>query len=121
MISSFCNFCSKPVNGRSDKRFCSDHCRTAFHNNVKKEDFRNAYMCMINGLIKKNRNILKSFLEENRTDFNSTDLLIRGFNFTFFTHEKISNSGNVYRFCYDYGYLLSNEGDVYVIKNSSYS
>jgi hypothetical protein len=116
MITSFCKFCNKSVKGRSDKRFCSDLCRTAFHNNERRTDYRNELVCMINGQIKKNRNILKSILDENRTAFNSTDLLIRGFSFTFFTHENISKSGSVYRFCYDYGYWVGKEGAVYVIK-----
>jgi hypothetical protein len=30
-----CLFCLKPLRGRSDKKYCNDHCRSAYHHGLK--------------------------------------------------------------------------------------
>lgn len=37
-----------------------------------------------------------------------------GFLFGYHTHQRRSSKGNVYRFCYEYGYLEKGEGVVIV-------
>ncbi|MFO0414806.1 MAG: hypothetical protein ACK50E_04070 [Bacteroidota bacterium] len=115
MNNSTCGYCRKTFTGRVDKLFCNDHCRVAFHNNKTKDKDNNNYTRMINALIKKNRNILKSVFEEEVNSVHYGALVIKGFSFSFFTHETASKSGEVFRFCYDYGYRINKEGEVLII------
>ena len=116
MISSLCKYCNKPVHGRVDKLYCGDHCRAAFHNRERKTNYKNGYISKISEIIKKNRNILKYNIEREVDNINSNELMFMGFSFSFFTHETVSNSGRVYRFCYDYGYLINKGGKVKIIQ-----
>ena len=50
-----CLSCSKPVKGRTDKKFCDDYCRNSYHNRYPKEvclaiQLRGALMRKINRL-----------------------------------------------------------------------
>jgi len=119
MNTTACGYCKKNLIGRTDKQFCNDRCRVAFHNNRKNTDYGNDYIRMINAFIKKNRNILKEIFEQEFTPVHSQDLLIRGFCYSFFTHESVLKSGDRYLYCYDYGYLINKEGFVIIIKTNS--
>jgi hypothetical protein len=61
----------------------------------------------INNALKKNRNILASLLpeEENTAKITRERLLELGFQFKYRTHSYTTKRGNVYGYCYDYGYL----------------
>lgn len=51
------------------------------------------------------------------TQVKKEQLLDLGFKFQYFTNEYITKSGNVYRFCYDQGYLeLSNHKYALVVR-----
>jgi|SRR5690606_9803058 len=110
----FCLNCDKPIQGRLDKKFCDDSCRNTYNsqqNAVNVNVIRN-----INNALKKNRNILGSLIPENEVLVKTTRERLRqaGFNFKFFTHTYQNKKGNLYHYCYDYGYLEL-EGDWYLI------
>lgn len=109
-----CLNCGKPIQGRIDKKFCDDSCRNTYNNQLNAADtnlIRN-----INHLLKKNRNILAMLIPqgENLAKTNREKLIREGFNFKYFTHTYTNQKGNVYCYCYDFGYLPL-EGDWFLV------
>lgn len=109
-----CLLCEKPLKGRSDKKFCDDYCRAAYNNDLKSAS--NNYIRNINNALGKNRRILEGLLPEGEqmTKVNQDKLLRLGFQFKYTTHTYTNQKGNVYHFCYEYGYL-SLENNWYLI------
>ena len=100
-----CLFCEKPVKGRSDKKFCDDYCRAAYNNDLKSAANNN--IRNVNNALGKNRRILESLLTEGEqmAKANRDKLLQLGFQFKYITHIYTNQKGNIYHFCYEYGYL----------------
>ncbi|MEX6688997.1 hypothetical protein QTN47_15925 [Danxiaibacter flavus] len=109
-----CLACNKPLLGRTDKKFCNDYCRNAFNNQRKPAN--NSYIRSINNQLLKNRRILESLLPatEEMSKASKDKLTQLGFVFKYSTHSYVNKKGNVYFFCYDYGYLPL-DNDVYLI------
>jgi len=100
-----CQACGKPLKGRSDKKFCDDYCRNAYNNQLKSTS--NNYVRNINNALGKNRRILEGIFPpgEKMTKTTKEKLQRLGFQFKYFTHTYTNKKGNVYYFCYEYGYL----------------
>jgi transcriptional accessory protein Tex/SPT6 len=100
-----CSHCNKILKGRSDKKFCDDYCRAAYNNELKSA--ANNFVRNVNNALGKNRRILQSFLPEGEAMKKTTrdKLLQQGFQFKYLTHSYTNQKGNVYYFCYEYGYL----------------
>ncbi|MFY7653357.1 MAG: hypothetical protein ACOVQE_11665 [Chitinophagaceae bacterium] len=100
-----CLFCQKVIRGRADKKFCDDACRNSYNNQLKSPD--NNYIRNINHVLIKNRRILEQFFTDKEEIVKTTKdkLLEQGFNFKYFTHQYANKKGNIYQFCYDFGYL----------------
>ena len=112
--SKVCMACNKSVKGRSDKKFCDDYCRNAFNNKLKAPS--NSTVRNINHALRKNRRILQELLAPNEKMIKTSleKLLERGFLFKYTTHTYTNPKGNVYHFCYEYGYLAL-DGNAYLI------
>ena len=103
-----CPECGSPIRGRADKKFCSDECRSSF-NNAKNRSTNNM-LRRINGILKRNRDILLKLNPEGKARVPKAKLLNAGFNFSYHTNSYTTKSGKTYFFCYDQGYLeLENE------------
>jgi len=102
-----CLACGKPVKGRADKKFCDDYCRNAYNNNVKAKTNYSTYIRNTNNTLLKNRRILEELLPpaEEMAKAHHDKMLQKGFVFKYHTHTYTNKKGNVYFFCYDYGYL----------------
>lgn len=100
-----CNYCEKPLKGRSDKKYCDDYCRATFNNEIRSAT--NNYIRNVNHALAKNRRILENLLprSEQVAKINRDKLLLLGFRFKYFTHIYTNNRGSTYHFCYEYGYL----------------
>jgi predicted nucleic acid-binding Zn ribbon protein len=98
-----CLECGRPFDGRSDKKYCSDQCRTSKFN--KQNTDQNKFMRNINNILRKNRRILEQLNPSGKTTVTKTDLLDEGFKFAYFTNEYRTKTGKIYRFCYEHGYL----------------
>ena len=104
VLAKNCLACDKPMKGRSDKKFCDDYCRNAYHNYMKSADSR--YQRAVNSLLRKNRRILQSKLGDRETVKITRELLLQqGFSFSYHTHSYRARTGNTYYYCYEYGYL----------------
>jgi hypothetical protein len=111
-----CMCCKSIISGRSDKKFCDDQCRNSYNNQNKAKS--TIYMKDINNILRRNRSILALLSPEGKTKISKLILSNKGFNFNYFTHQYLTKKGNLYHFCYDYGYFSINEDYVYVVLDS---
>jgi len=111
-----CLACGKPLKGRIDKKFCDDYCRNSYNNQQKAKGSYSSYVRNINNALLKNRKILENILPdgEETAKANKEKLQRLGFQFKYFTHTFTNKKGNVYYYCYEYGYLPL-ENDWYLI------
>ena len=107
-----CDYCGEAIRGRSDKRFCSAECRNGFHNHMS--SINDAMMRRVNKILRRNRRILAEMCPAGKVTKSRTSLEDRGFNFSYFTHQRPSRDGQSYNFCYEYGYLPLRE-NLYLI------
>ncbi|QYA25063.1 hypothetical protein G3I01_05915 [Gramella sp. MT6] len=107
-----CPECGEKIIGRTDKKFCSDYCRNAYHNKANKDSsnlIRNT-----NNQLRKNHRILEELNPNDKTSVTRTKLLAKGFSFEVFTSIYVTKTGNQYFFVYDQGYLKL-ENDFYAL------
>ncbi|WP_299443179.1 hypothetical protein [uncultured Aquimarina sp.] len=99
-----CLYCKSIITGRKDKRFCNSYCKSAYHNiqNREKED---TFFKKVDKQLKKNRKILKGFNKAGLVTVRKEKLVKEGFDPKYFTHYWKNNKGQVYLFCYEYGFL----------------
>jgi hypothetical protein len=103
-VAKKCLACEKTLQGRADKKFCNDYCRNAYNNQLKSST--STIVRNINNILIKNRRILETVLgAEEMAKTTKDKLLQQGFNFKHLTHSYTNKKGNVYFFCYEYGYL----------------
>ncbi len=116
-----CLSCEKPLAGRVDKKFCDDYCRNHYNNQMKSGS--NNLIRNINNALKKNRNILAGILPdtEDTAKISREKLLEKGFLFKYRTHTYTNKKGNVYGYCYDYGYLKLEQDWILVVRNKEMS
>ncbi len=103
-----CLECNEILEGRIDKKFCSEHCKSSYHykRNVKKED---SLFIKIDKDLKNNRRILKEYNKGGKVTVRKEKLLEEGFNPKYFTHYWKNRKGDVYLFCYEFGFLERKE------------
>jgi len=105
-----CLACGEEVKGRSDKVFCTPYCKSSYHyqKDIAKEDnlFRT-----IDKQLKLNRRLLKIFNKAGKSIVRKEELLKEGFNPKHFTHYWKNKKGDVYLFCYEYGFLEKQENN----------
>lgn len=110
-----CLFCGDKISGRTDKKFCNDYCRNAYNNQLKSAN--TPLVRNINNALIKNRRILEAALgEEEMVKTLREKLQQQGFNFKYFTHNYTNKKGNVYFFCYEYGYLPLEHNWLLIVK-----
>ncbi|RYF84740.1 MAG: hypothetical protein EON98_08415 [Chitinophagaceae bacterium] len=114
-----CLACGKTLHGRTDKKFCNDYCRNAYNNALK--SVHAPVIRNINNVLLKNRRILEKALgEEEMKKMSKEKLLQQGFQFKYATHTYTNKKGDVYVFCYEYGYLpLENDWFLIVKRNGN--
>ena len=113
-----CQECCRDIIGRSDKRFCSDQCRTSYNNRLNSD--RTNYMRKVNRILRKNRKILQELNPNGKTKVHRRKLLAAGFNFTFHTNVYTTKTGNSYFFCYEQGYLSLEENYLMLVEREEY-
>ena len=113
-----CLECGDPLTGREDKRFCSDQCRSAHHNKFNSDETN--YIRNVNNTLRKNRRILLGLNPDGKTRVHRDKLLIKGFKFNYFTNEYVTRNGNTYRFCYDQGYMITEDDYVTLVIKKDY-
>lgn len=99
-----CPECGKEVTGRSDKKFCSPYCKSSFHYEQHKQNESSLFQ-EIDRQLKQNRKILKQYNKAGKSTVKKSALIAEGFNPGYFTHYWKATNGNVYLFCYEYGFM----------------
>ena len=107
-----CNHCGAPLAGRVDKKYCSDYCRTMFHNRINRSGTN--LMRKIQRTLRKNRQILERLNPAGRRRIHRAELEREGFNFHFHTHHYVTNAGSIYVFCFEQGYQIK-DNDYYIL------
>ncbi|WMJ75539.1 hypothetical protein RCC89_20600 [Cytophagaceae bacterium ABcell3] len=113
-----CLECQQFFQGRSDKKFCSDYCRNAWHN--RQNGGANHLMRTVNSVLRKNRRILAECNPDGKARMSKERLMAMGFNFNYFTNIYRTNSGKAYYFCYDQGYLELEDETVTLVVRQEY-
>ncbi len=100
-----CIQCNKTLVGRIDKKFCDDYCRNAFNNAQNSAPYN--YVRNVNNQLAKNRRLLEDVIATEKEMGKTTrdKLISKGFSFKYLTHTYTNKKGNIYFFCYDFGYL----------------
>ena len=111
-----CLTCGKTLQGRADKKFCTDYCRNAFNNQLNSNE--NRYMRAINQHLRKNRRILEGILAPGQrlTKISKKYLLDTGFLFGYFTHTYTNRNGKLFYCCYEYGYFRMEKEVILIVK-----
>jgi hypothetical protein len=93
-------------------------CKNA-HNN-KNRVVENDYIKTVNTILQRNRRILMDYSSVSRQSKVPTIALqADGFDFRFYTHCKANKSGKVVVYCYEFGYLRSDNELVQVIPDKN--
>ena len=110
-----CLLCHEKIVGRSDKKFCDDYCRTRYNYNKAKET--PALYTQIYDQLKLNRKLLRHFNRGGIVHVRKEVLTQKGFNPHFFTHYWKNSKGDVYLFCFEYGFLkkVENGSEKYIL------
>lgn len=113
-----CLECGDEFNGRADKKFCSDQCRSSYNNKLN-SDVSN-FMRNINNILRKNRRILAELNPHGKSKVHRDKLLEKGFKFSYFTNVYQTKAGKTYHFCYEQGYLPINDGYFALVVRQAY-
>ncbi len=126
-----CKDCGKILGpGREDRQYCDSACRTNYNNRRRKESQNSIeevnepaqlsvpdYITRIQEIQLNNRRILEGLCSEEKAGrIRTRDLIGKGFNIKFMTSEaEPTESGKIYRFCFEYGYHLEDNGFALII------
>jgi hypothetical protein len=97
-----CLECGERIQGRMDKRFCTDHCRS---NHYNKQHRNSLEVCSrINYCLRKNHKILSKLVRKSPVVVHRETLLAQGFDFGYITQLRAGEAGHEYRMLYDFSY-----------------
>ncbi|MFS4418658.1 hypothetical protein [Maribacter sp. 2307ULW6-5] len=111
-----CLHCGKPLSGRSDKKYCDLHCKSAYQYQQVREGPETFYR-RVQAQLKTNRKLLKRYNRAGKSTIRAHILTDQGFDPNFFTHYWKTQKNDVYLFVYEYGFLARKEHgkDKYVL------
>ncbi len=101
-----CIACGESFEERIGKKFCSSYCRSAYHYRNKQAD---SLFRQIDRQLKHNRQVHKKYNQAGKTTVRQEVLLKEDFNPRYFTHYYKASNGNLYLFCYEYGFMKAEE------------
>lgn len=103
-----CMNCESELKGRTDKQFCDSYCKSSYHYKKKQGEEKSMFET-IDKQLKTNRRLLKLFNKSGKSIVRKEELIEEGFNPKFFTHYWKNNKGEVYLFCFEFGFLSKTE------------
>lgn len=98
-----CPTCGDIIKGRKDKIYCSVKCKSTAQ--YESRSMKEKFFIDVDKQLKTNRKILKRYNKTGFTTLRKEKIIEEGFNPRFFTHYWKNQKGQVYLFCYDYGFL----------------
>lgn len=112
-MAKYCIDCGESLNGRADKKFCSDICRNSYNNKLNSDI--NNYVRNINNVLRKNRRILCDLTPADKATVHVDKLTEKGFLFSYYTHMYRTRKGDLYYFCYEFGYIRHSSNLVTIV------
>lgn len=108
-----CPVCGNVLKGRQDKKYCSPKCKNiaTYDRRLMNEQF----FLKVDKQLKTNRRILKQFNHSGYTTLRKDELFKAGFAPNYFTHYWKNDKGDVYLFCYDFGFLEMKQNEKYLL------
>jgi|SRR5690554_1675567 len=103
-----CLNCDEIIIGRAGKIFCDTYCKSSFHYKKKQGEEKSLYET-IDKQLKTNRRLLKLFNKAGKAIVRKEVLVAEGFDPKYFTHFWKNKKGDVYLFCYEFGFLSKTE------------
>ena len=107
-MKRFCLNCETELQGRMDKKYCSDYCKSN-HHYEKNKSKENTLFKKIDEQLKLNRRLLRDFNRAGKSTVRVEKITAAGFNPKYFTHYWKNQKGDVYLFCYEFGFLKRTE------------
>jgi len=105
-----CLNCQEPIEGRVGKKYCDNYCKSNYFYEKNKMKEQSLFR-MIDLQLKKNRRLLKEFNKAGKSTVREEKFLEAGFNPNYFTHYWKNKKGDVYLFCYEYGFNKRKENN----------
>ena len=102
IIARKCPVCGDPLVGRSDRKYCSDQCRSLENHKKKQESERP--ILETNRILRKNRSILKTLCPAGKASVRREVLDAMGYDVQVFSSIFLTGNKNIYYLCYDYGF-----------------
>ena len=112
----FCVQCQQELRGRIDKRFCSDSCRTQYHNEANRT--RNRRFNYVHRQLKRNYTILETFARKKQSQVHLRELWLLGFDTKKVTGVKLAKTGKITFELYDLTYRISDKNHIEFEKSS---
>ncbi|SOE20830.1 Uncharacterized protein containing a Zn-ribbon [Spirosomataceae bacterium TFI 002] len=115
-MPTHCLECGTPIQGRADKKFCSDLCRNTYNNKLNTDSI--SLVRNTNNALRKNRRILERICGEEKAKTTWSTLNSKGFDFNLITSIRTTKKGSTYHFVYDYGYLELDNNFYLIVKDN---
>ncbi|MBT0606552.1 hypothetical protein KIV10_00015 [Aequorivita echinoideorum] len=111
-----CKICAKPLKGRTDKIFCSAHCKNQYHKYVRYASKTAAIE--INGYLKRNYAILWELLGTNKTQVKVYRNILekKKFRFKYHTHFHINSSNKTFFYVYDLAWMEFSDDEILIVR-----
>lgn len=110
-----CLDCGDKLLGRADKKFCNDLCRNNYNNQLNSSSYN--LVRNINNILRRNRRIIEELNPTGKTKTNRGKMLVKGFDFDYFTSSFKTQAGARYFFCYEHGYLPLDNDELLLVKS----
>ena len=116
-----CKICSKMINGRSDKKFCSVKCKNYYHTNLRRVNENEVKVKEIDTILHRNRSILLEILSKTGRQKKVPRIVLdrMNFNYTYYTHTIINSVGKTFFYVYDLAYMTFSDNEVLIVRSGS--
>ena len=114
-----CLECNETLKGREGQKYCSEYCKSSYHYKKNKLKESSTHV-KIDKNLKLNRSILKKYNISGQLQVKTELLLAEGFDFRHSTHTWTAKNGNLYHFCYEFGYRDLQDGKYTLIMWQDY-
>ncbi|MBI5541991.1 MAG: hypothetical protein HY951_18185 [Bacteroidia bacterium] len=119
VVASKCAECGKTLKGRLGQKFCNVYCKSAYHYKNSKLKESSIYV-RVDTILKHNRRVLKQYNLSGQSQVKEEVLINEGFNFDYYTTTWKAKNGNIYYFCYEFGYRNLEDGKYMLIMWQDY-
>lgn len=109
-MNRLCLNCKSELHGRVDKKYCSEYCKSNFNYELNKNKAVSLFKS-IDQQLKLNRRLLRDFNKAGKSIVRMEKIVAAGFNPKYFTHYWKNKKGDVYLFCYEFGFLKRTENN----------